>query len=80
MFSQTKIIHLIACPRWETFLSALSNHSIYRSPHRFWNRPCQDCGNTLAVSAEVLQEVQADPNIRLVCEDCTTLGGSPQTQ
>lgn len=35
-----------------------------------WQRQCHDCGATIAVSQEVMDELEAEPTSRLVCEQC----------
>jgi hypothetical protein len=72
-----RIVRLIPCPTWSTFLRSLARQQKPNGPPLLlWQRQCHDCGTTIAVSQEVMKEFEAEPAGRLVCEQC--VGPDPE--
>lgn len=66
-----RIVRLIPCPTWTTFLRALAHRRDPEGPAvLLWQRQCHDCGAAIAVSEEVMDQIKVEPGCRLVCEQC----------
>jgi hypothetical protein len=70
------IARVIVCPRWERLIEALREDR--SQPRMLWERQCRDCGHTMAVPQDVMDEVKANPEIRLLCDECVHIDDEPR--
>jgi hypothetical protein len=71
---ETKLIaiaRIIVCPRWEHLIEALREDRTH--PRMLWERQCRECGAIMAVPQDVMEEVEKEPSIRLLCDECVPL-------
>jgi len=72
------IARIIVCPRWEHLIEALREDRTH--PRMLWERQCRDCGAAMAVPQDVMDEVENEPSIRLLCDECVPIHDQSEDQ